>query len=94
MDGDGAAEVFGRHDNKTISVLDGKTGTVLRKIPLPVNQLQRLHHLCQPDRQAWAQDIIVKDRYSQVWAITATRALCLWTHRDHRTLPIGARLGW
>jgi DNA-binding beta-propeller fold protein YncE len=36
MDGDGAAEVFAAMDNKTISVLDGKTGTVIRKIPLPV----------------------------------------------------------
>ena len=81
MDGDGAAEVFAAMDNKSISVLDGKTGTLIRKIPLPVTNSNDCIIFANLTGKPWAQDIIVKDRYSQVWAITGDTGTLLWTHK-------------
>jgi hypothetical protein len=80
MDGDGAAEVFAAMDNKSISVIDGKTGTVKRKINLPAANSNDCIIFANLTGKEWAQDIIVKDRYTTVWAITSDGTL-LWTHK-------------
>jgi hypothetical protein len=81
MDGDGAAEVFAAMDNTSISVIDGTTGKLKRTIPLPVAGSNDCIIFANLRGQPWAQDIIVKDRYTQVWAITGDTGTLLWTHK-------------
>ena len=80
LDGDGAAEVYAGTAGSLL-VLDGKTGKELRRWPLP-------RGLGVPDcttfvdlrGQGKCRDIIVKSRYSQLWAYTDEWKL-LWTWR-------------
>jgi hypothetical protein len=69
MDGDGKAEVFANTSTTEMTVLDGTTGNVQRRIPIPSgsNDSIAFANLRGTD---WPQDIIVKTRYSQYWAIT------------------------
>lgn len=86
LDGDGKAEVFANMSTTEMTVLDGTTGEVQRRIPLPAagsNDSIQFANLRGTD---WPQDIIVKTRYSQFWAITGVdtdlgpAGSVLWTH--------------
>ncbi|GEM_PF-423988 len=86
MDGDGKSEVFANMSSTTMSVLDGTTGKLIRTIPLPQDGANDSIAFANLRGKGWPQDILVKTRYSQVWAITgtddgATKAgTVLWHH--------------
>lgn len=86
MDGDGKAEIFANMSTTEMTVLDGTTGTVLRKIPLPAAGANDSIAFTNLRGTAWPQDIIVKTRYSQFWAMTGMPSALgpagtvLWTH--------------
>ena len=87
MDGDGKSEVFANMSTTEMTVLDGTTGRLLRKIPLPATGSNDSIAFANLRGKAWPQDIIVKTRYSQFWAITgiddatSTAGTLLWTHK-------------
>jgi hypothetical protein len=87
MDGDGKSEVFANMSTTEMTVLDGTTGKLLRKIPLPATGSNDSIAFANLRGKAWPQDIIVKTRYSQFWAITgiddatSTAGTLLWTHK-------------
>lgn len=90
MDGDGKSEVFANMSTTEMTVLDGTTGTLLRKIPLPQDGGNDSIAFANLRGKAWPQDILVKTRYSQNWAITGiddatTKAGTLLWH--HQFLP-------
>jgi hypothetical protein len=70
MDGDGKSEVFVNMSTTEMTVLDGPTGKLLRKIPLPATGSNDSIIIANLRGKPWPQDIIVKTRYSQAWAIT------------------------
>jgi hypothetical protein len=70
LDGDGKSEVFAAMSTTEITVLDGTTGTLQRKIPLPATGSNDCIAFANLRGKGWPQDIIVKTRYSQFWAIT------------------------
>ena len=80
LDGDGAAEVIAAMSTTTLTVLDGKTGTVKRTIKLPATGSNDCIAFANLSGKAWPQDMIVKDRYSNFWAIDSEGTL-LWTHK-------------
>jgi hypothetical protein len=69
MDGDGRSEIFAAMSTTELTVLNGMNGQVLRRIPIPSgsNDSIAFANLRGTD---WPQDILVKTRYSQYWAIT------------------------
>lgn len=87
MDGDGAAEVFANFSTTEMTVLDGTTGKVQRTIPLPAVGSNDTIIFANLRGKPWPQDIIVKTRYSQAWAITgiddatSKAGTLLWTHQ-------------
>jgi hypothetical protein len=81
MDGDGKAEVFANMSNTEMTVLDGTTGKVLRKLKLPQAGANDSIAFANLRGKAWPQDIIVKTRYSQFWAITGEDGTLLWNHK-------------
>ena len=86
MDGDGKSEVFAAMNDTSITVLDGTTGKLQRTIPLPATGSNDCIIFANLRGKGWAQDIVVKDRYTNLWAIvgiddTTTKAgALLWTH--------------
>ena len=95
LDGDGKSEVFANMSNTQITVLDGETGEVQRTIPLPAAGSNDSIAFANLRGTEWPQDILVKDRYTQVWAITGTDSdmgpagTVLWTHRDASEAGVG-----
>jgi len=87
MDGDGASEVFAAMNNTSITVIDGTTGKLKRTITLPATGSNDCIIFANLRGKGWPQDIIVKDRYSQLWAITgidddtSKAGTLLWTHK-------------
>jgi hypothetical protein len=91
MDGDGKSEVFVNMSTTTMTVLDGTTGALLRTIPLPQDGANDSIAFANLRGKAWPQDIIVKTRYSQEWAIigiddttttpTTKAGTLLWNHK-------------
>jgi hypothetical protein len=91
MDGDGKSEVFVNMSTTTMTVLDGTTGTVVRTITLPQAGANDSIAFANLRGKAWPQDIIVKTRYSQEWAIvgiddttttpTTKAGTLLWNHK-------------
>jgi hypothetical protein len=91
MDGDGKSEVFVNMSTTTMTVLDGTTGTLLRTIPLPQAGANDSIAFANLRGKAWPQDIIVKTRYSQEWAMvgiddttttpTTKAGTVLWNHK-------------
>jgi hypothetical protein len=69
MDGDGKSEVFAAMSTTEITVLDGTTGTLQRKILLPTTGSNDCIAFANLRGKGWPQDILVKTRYSQDWAI-------------------------
>jgi hypothetical protein len=89
LDGDGASEVFAAMNNTSITVLDGTTGKVQRTITLPATGSNDCIAFANLRGKGWPQDIIVKDRYSNFWAITgiddatSKAGTQLWTHKGN-----------
>jgi hypothetical protein len=91
LDGDGKSEVFANMSTTEMTVLDGTTGKLLRKIPLPVKGANDGIAFANLRGRPWPQDIIVKTRYSQIWAMVGiddapitpatTAGYVLWTHQ-------------
>jgi len=91
LDGDGKAEVFANMSTTEMTVLDGTTGKLLRKIPLPQDGANDSIAFANLRGKKWPQDIIVKTRYSQEWAMvgiddntttpTTTAGTVLWHHK-------------
>ena len=69
MDGDGKSEIFANMSSTEMTVLDGTTGTLLRKIPLPQDGSNDSIAIANLRGKPWPQDLLVKTRYSQNWAI-------------------------
>jgi FG-GAP-like repeat len=69
MDGDGKSEVFANMSDTEMTVLDGTTGKLLRTIPLPQAGSNDSIAFADLRGKGWPQDILVKTRYSQNWAI-------------------------
>jgi hypothetical protein len=69
MDGDGKSEVFANMSDTEMTVLDGTTGKLLRTIPLPQAGSNDSIAFANLRGKGWPQDILVKTRYSQDWAI-------------------------
>jgi hypothetical protein len=82
LDGDGVAEVIAAMSTTALTVLDGKTGTVKRTIKLPATGSNDCIAFANLSGKAWPQDMIVKDRYSNFWAISSDGTL-LWTHKGN-----------
>ena len=87
MDGDGKSEVFANMSSTEMTVLDGTTGTLLRKIPLPQDGANDCIAFANLRGKGWPQDILLKTRYSQNWAIvgiddgTTKAGTVLWHHQ-------------
>ncbi len=58
--------------------LDGKTGKELRKIPLPHSTAADSMFFCNLNNSGRADDILLKNRYDQIWAIDEKGQL-MWT---------------
>jgi hypothetical protein len=69
MDGDGKSEVFACMSSTEMTVLDGTTGKLVRKIPLPQDGSNDSIAIANLRGKPWPQDLLVKTRYSQNWAI-------------------------
>jgi hypothetical protein len=99
LDGDGKSEVFACMSKTEITVIDGTTGKLSRKIPLPATGSNDSMAFANLRGKAWPQDIIVKTRYSQFWAITGidddtTKAgTLLWHHQLLPSDSSGSSLG-
>jgi hypothetical protein len=87
LDGDGKSEVFAAMSATEITVIDGSAGTLLRKIPLPTAGSNDAIAFADLRGKGWPQDILVKTRYSQEWAITGIddattkSGTLLWNHK-------------
>jgi hypothetical protein len=87
-DGDGASEVFADFTGKEMTVLNGKTGKVMRTIPLPQGTAQTgpsgandCIQIARLRDTPWPQDFIVKTRYTQQWGINGATGEVLWTYK-------------
>jgi hypothetical protein len=86
-----------------MTVLDGTTGTVVRTIPLPKAGANDSIAFANLRGKKWPQDIIVKTRYSQAWAMvgiddttttpTTTAGTVLWNHKKLPSDTSGSDLG-
>jgi hypothetical protein len=87
MDGDGKSEVFVNMSTTEMTVLDGTTGKLVRKITLPQAGANDSIVIANLRGKPWPQDLIVKTRYSQAWAITgidddtSKAGTLLWNHK-------------
>jgi hypothetical protein len=99
MDGDGKSEVFANMSTTEITVLDGSTGKLLRKIPLPAAGSNDSIAFANLRGKPWPQDILVKTRYSQLWAITgiddatSKAGTLVWNHKMLPSDSTGSDLG-
>jgi hypothetical protein len=81
FDGDGRNEVVCVMDGRFI-VIEGRTGTITRKHELPDPQAHDCIVPADLSGDGYRGDLLVKDRYSQVWALNNDFDL-LWTHRGN-----------
>lgn len=80
-DNNGLFEVVYAVDGK-LRVLEGSTGRLLREGPLPVPHANDCIAFADFAGRGHAQEIVVKDRYRQVWALDHDFSV-LWTHRGN-----------
>ncbi|WP_163581833.1 hypothetical protein [Gracilibacillus saliphilus] len=81
IDGDDYNEVLCIMDH-TFLQIDGKTGTIKKKYPLPAEQAHDCIIIANLTGNNFPQDIILKDRYHQMWALNNQWEL-LWTHEGN-----------
>jgi hypothetical protein len=92
LDNDGANEVVLAADQKLV-VLDGKTGAAVRSFPIPQHASDCVV-FADLSGKGWPSDVLVKNRYQQIWAYTA-RGELLWTvampggyRTSHQPFPV------
>ncbi|WP_231735423.1 hypothetical protein [Gracilibacillus massiliensis] len=81
IDGDGYNEVL-CVKNKQFLILDGQTGEIKRSFSLPDDHAHDCIIIANLSGNTFAQDIILKDRYHQMWAMNKDLEL-LWTHKGN-----------
>lgn len=81
IDGDGALEILCVME-KEFFILDGKTGDVKSKFSLPADEAHDCIIIANLTGSDFPQDIILKDRYQQLWAMDKDFHL-LWTHQGN-----------
>lgn len=81
IDLDGNNEVLACMDGK-VRILDGKTGKEKSSFSYPSKNAHDCIVIANLTGNKKPQDIIVKDRYNQVWALDRTGKL-LWTHKGN-----------
>ncbi len=79
LDGDGEPEVFLATKGAVVE-LDGQTGQERRRVPIPDDATDCLV-FCNLTSKGRPTDILVKNRYHQIWAYDSTGKL-LWTVKD------------
>ncbi len=93
LDGDGRAEVLFCKDMR-IWLLDGQTGEVIRSAPTPRSRVSNVAggrpyeritgdslHICNLSGGAHPQEILIKDRYANLWALDSDFNI-LWHHES------------
>lgn len=78
IDQDGRLEILCIMDKEFI-ILNGTDGTVKQKYPLPAEHAHDCIIIANLRGLAYPQDLILKDRYRNLWALT-DRFELLWTH--------------
>jgi hypothetical protein len=79
-DGDGTAEVFYIEDERNVlTILDGKTGSRKRTVPLAGGHDSIL--FVDFAGSGYARDLVVKDRYKSFWVYDADFKL-MWSKKD------------
>lgn len=78
FDGDGSLEVVCVM-NKKFCVLDGKTGECKKRYDLPADEAHDCIILANLTGRSERRDVILKDRYHNMWALDNDFKL-LWTH--------------
>ncbi|KAB8139309.1 hypothetical protein F9U64_00510 [Gracilibacillus oryzae] len=81
IDGDGYNEVLCVMD-KTFRIINGRTGDIKKEFSLPGEHAHDCIVIANLAGNAFSQDIILKDRYHQMWAMNAEGEL-LWTHKGN-----------
>ena len=79
IDGDGKSEILAAMDHNSISVINGITGEIKKNIPLPLTGAHDCIIIANVRGGSYPKDIIIKDRYSQLWVIDNEGSL-LWSH--------------
>src|SRR5262245_43127750 len=79
IDGDGDNDVLAVMENE-FRIFDGLTGQFVRSFPLPHPEAHDTIIFANFRGLPTAQDIILKDRYNQLWALDSFGNL-LWTHQ-------------
>ncbi len=87
-DGDGKSEIIAAFEKDSLSFLNGETGKIMRKIPIPQgtsntgasgsNDCIIIANLRGTE---WPQDFILKTRYTQVWGVNGENGDVLWTQK-------------
>lgn len=67
---------------KGFRILDGKTGKVKKEFALPSDEAHDCIIICNLSGKKRAEDILLKDRYHNIWAINSEGNL-LWTHKGN-----------
>lgn len=81
IDGDGHNEVLCVM-NKKFLILDGRNGEVKKSFDLPAEEAHDCIIIANLTGNDFPQDIILKDRYRQLWAMDKDFNL-LWTHKGN-----------
>ncbi|WP_434059197.1 hypothetical protein [Gracilibacillus phocaeensis] len=81
IDGDGYNEVLCVME-KQFFILDGKTGEKKSSYPLPSEEAHDCIIIANLSGNSFPQDIILKDRYHQMWALDKDFER-LWTHKGN-----------
>ncbi|MDX8047435.1 hypothetical protein SH601_15820 [Gracilibacillus sp. S3-1-1] len=81
IDGDGNNEVLCVMD-KFFYIINGKTGEVKKKFALPNKHAHDCIVIANVSGNIFPQDIILKDRYEQMWVMNKEWEL-LWTHKGN-----------
>lgn len=81
IDGDGENEVLCVME-KHFLIIEGSTGNVKKKFPLPADDAHDCIIIANLTGQDFPQDIILKNRYEQMWALDSEFNL-LWTHKGN-----------
>ncbi|MDO3411873.1 FG-GAP-like repeat-containing protein [Saccharibacillus sp. CPCC 101409] len=81
IDGDGCIEVLCVMDKRFL-VLDGATGETKRSFPLPGPEAHDCILIANLSGGEYASDILLKDRYRNLWALDRDFNL-LWTHEGN-----------
>lgn len=81
LNGDGADDVVVAWKG-SLSILGGRDGQPIAKVPLPAPEAKDALAICQLERGVHLRNILLKDRYQQVWAF-GTRLNVLWTYKGN-----------